>query len=81
MKRKATSEKRSASIGLKVLQSLKQALEKAAEDDTRTVASLCEKILTEHLRATGYLKKRRPWVAGAAAARQRMAGSSGGPAN
>jgi hypothetical protein len=36
--------------------SLKSALERAASDDHRSVASMAEKILIEWLRANGYLK-------------------------
>ena len=50
-------ETRSAPLGLRVFPSLKEALEKAAEDDSRTVAAMAEKILTDHLRQAGYLKK------------------------
>jgi len=35
----------------------KAALEKAAVDDTRSVSSMIEKILTDWLKANGYLKK------------------------
>lgn len=36
---------------------LKEAAEKAAADDHRSLTSLVEKLLTEHLRAHGYLPK------------------------
>ena len=48
---------RTASIGIRVAPELKAAAEKAANDDHRTVASLIEKLLTEHLREKGYLPK------------------------
>lgn len=35
----------------------KAALEKAASDDTRSVSSMIEKVLTDYLKASGYLKK------------------------
>ena len=35
----------------------KAALEKAAADDTRSVSSMIEKVLTDWLKANGYLKK------------------------
>ena len=35
---------------------VKAAAERAAKDDTRSVSSFMEKLLTEHLKATGYLK-------------------------
>lgn len=47
---------RSASIGIRVQPDVKAAAEKAAQDDHRTLASLIEKLLTEHLKAKGYLK-------------------------
>lgn len=45
------------SLGVRVQPQTKAALEKAAEADMRSVSSLIEKILTEWLRANGYLKK------------------------
>lgn len=45
------------SLGVRVHPQTKAALEKAAADDMRSVSSLIEKILTEWLRANGYLKK------------------------
>jgi hypothetical protein len=36
--------------------SLRAALDKAAGDDHRSVASYVEKLLTEHLKAKGYLR-------------------------
>jgi hypothetical protein len=52
-----SKETRSTPLGLRVFPSLKAALEKAAADDSRTVASMAEKLLTEWLKANGYLKK------------------------
>jgi hypothetical protein len=49
-------EKRTGAIGLKVQPSLKKALERAAEADHRSVASLLEKVATEYLKARGFLK-------------------------
>jgi hypothetical protein len=49
-------ETKSAPVGLRLKPSLKSALENAAADDHRTVASYVEKLLTEHLRRKGYLK-------------------------
>jgi hypothetical protein len=49
-------ETRTAPLGLRLKPSLKSALEKAAVDDHRPVASYVEKLLTEHLRKKGYLK-------------------------
>lgn len=48
-------ERRTAPIGLRVFPSMKAALEKAAKEDHRPMASLAEKILTEWLRERGYL--------------------------
>jgi hypothetical protein len=45
------------SLGVRVQPETKRALEKAAKADLRSVSSLVEKILTEWLRAHGYLKK------------------------
>lgn len=49
---------RSAAIAVRVEPNIKQAAEKAAGDDHRSVASLLEKLLVEHLRKTGYLPAR-----------------------
>jgi len=48
---------RTASIGIRVEPDLKEAAEKAAKADHRTVASLIEKILTEWLEQNGYMDK------------------------
>jgi hypothetical protein len=48
---------RTASIGIRVEPSLKEALERAAQQDRRTVASLLEKIAVEWLEANGHLPK------------------------
>jgi hypothetical protein len=48
---------RAVQIGVRISVELKQAAEKAAADDFRTLSSLIEKILVEHLRSTGYWKK------------------------
>jgi hypothetical protein len=52
----AASEIRSAPLGLRITPTLKKALEEAAADDHRAVASYVEKLLIEHLRKKGYLK-------------------------
>lgn len=51
------SEKRTAPLGLRLFPTIKKALEKAASDDSRSTASLAEKILTEWLKQKGYLPK------------------------
>jgi hypothetical protein len=56
---KAKSELRSTPLGLRVIPSLKAALEKAAEDDRRSMASMAELILTDWLVEKGYLEKDR----------------------
>ena len=48
---------RTAAIGVRVEPNVKEAAEKAAADDHRTVASLLEKVLIQHLRDAGYLPK------------------------
>jgi hypothetical protein len=50
-------EFRTATVQLRMRPSLKEAAEKAAEDDSRSLTSLIEKLLTDHLRKKGYLKK------------------------
>jgi hypothetical protein len=49
-------EKRSAPIGIRVTPSVKAAAERAAGADHRTLASLIERLLIEHLNKTGFLK-------------------------
>ena len=46
-----------ATISVRVPERVKKAAEKAADDDHRSVASLVGKVLIDHLKATGYLKK------------------------
>jgi hypothetical protein len=53
-------ETRTAPLGLRVTPSVKRALEKAATDDHRPLASYVEKLLTEHLKAKGYLAAEQP---------------------
>ena len=48
---------RTASIGIRVEPDLKDAAERAAKDDRRTVASLIEKVLTEWLEQNGYMQR------------------------
>jgi hypothetical protein len=43
-------------LGFRVPDDVKAALEKAAEDDTRSVSSLALKIITDWLKTKGYLK-------------------------
>jgi hypothetical protein len=47
-------------IGFRVDVGLKAALEQAAADDHRAMTSLVEKLLTDHLRARGYLGAEAP---------------------
>ena len=53
----ADKETRSAPLGLRITPTLKAALEKAAKDDDRPLASYVERVLSEHLRKKGYLKQ------------------------
>ena len=48
---------RTASIGIRVEPAVKEAAEKAAAADHRTVASLIEKLLIEHLRERKFLSE------------------------
>ena len=50
-----SQETRSSQILVRIQPSLKAAAERAAKDDTRSLSSLIEKLLTDHLRAKGYL--------------------------
>jgi hypothetical protein len=53
-------ETRTAPLGMRLMPSVKAALDKAAADDHRPVASYVEKLLVEHLRANGYLGSEPP---------------------
>ncbi|HWE18027.1 MAG TPA: hypothetical protein VG758_12725 [Hyphomicrobiaceae bacterium] len=44
-------------VSVRLPPEVKAAAEKAARDDLRSVSSLIEKALVEHLKAKGYLKK------------------------
>ena len=44
-------------VSLRLPPAVKAAAEKAAKEDTRSLSSYLEKVLTEHLRKTGFLKK------------------------
>lgn len=48
---------KTSAISVRVPDDVKAAAEKAAADDSRSVASLVEKVLTEFLRKNGYLGK------------------------
>ena len=50
-----TPERRTAPLGLRLFPSLKVALDKAAKEERRPLASYVEIVLTDHLRAKGYL--------------------------
>ena len=47
---------RSATLSLRIDPKVKEALEKVAYDDHRSVASLVEKIAAEWLKAHGYMR-------------------------
>lgn len=48
---------KTAPLGLRISPEVKEALEKAAHDDDRSVASYAERVLIAHLRDKGYLPK------------------------
>jgi hypothetical protein len=50
-------ETKGAQVSLRIQPSLKAAAEKGAADDRRSLTSLVEKLLAEHLKAKGYLRK------------------------
>jgi hypothetical protein len=50
-------ETKSAIVQLRIRPSMKLAAEKAAADDERSLTSLIEKLLGDHLRRKGYLPK------------------------
>jgi hypothetical protein len=47
---------KTAALSIRISPEVKAAIERAAEADSRPVASMAEKILAEWLRANGYLK-------------------------
>jgi hypothetical protein len=49
------ARQKTATLNLRLDPVLKDAAMRAAIDDHRTITSLIEKLLTEHLRAAGYL--------------------------
>lgn len=51
------TESRSVPVGLRLTPTLKRALDEAAAADSRSVASLVEKVLTDFLKKNGYLPK------------------------
>jgi hypothetical protein len=50
------AETKEAQVNLRIRPSLKEAAEKAANDDNRSLTSLVEKLLLDHLKKRGYLK-------------------------
>jgi hypothetical protein len=56
----AEQRRKTATLNLRIDPTLKVAAEKAAAEDRRSVTSLIEKLLTEHLRAAGYLPSQHP---------------------
>ena len=50
-------EIKSAQVNLRLQPSLKEAAEKAAADDRRSLTSLIEKLLADYLRKKGYLPR------------------------
>ncbi len=49
-------EAKTATVNLRLQPSLKSAAELAAEDDSRTLTSLIEKLLKDYLKAKGYIQ-------------------------
>jgi hypothetical protein len=50
-------ETRTVPLGLRITPTLKAAIDKAAADNERSVASYIERVVSEHLRKKGYLPK------------------------
>jgi len=48
---------KTATLNLRIAPDLKDAADKAAADDQRSLTSLIEKLLTDHLKKNGYLPK------------------------
>ncbi len=51
---------KTAQVNLRLAPALKEAAERAAEEDQRSLTSLFEKLLTDHLRERGFLPKPGP---------------------
>jgi hypothetical protein len=49
---------KTAQVNLRIEPALKEAAEKAAAADQRSLTSLIEKLLTDYLKKTGFLKTR-----------------------
>jgi hypothetical protein len=49
-------ELKTVPVGLRITPSLKDALDRAAAEDERPLASFVERVLTDYLRKKGYLK-------------------------
>ncbi|MFO1071160.1 MAG: hypothetical protein U1E17_00280 [Geminicoccaceae bacterium] len=50
-----SQRRKTATLNLRIDPALKEAAEKAAADDQRSLTSLVEKLLVDHLRERGYL--------------------------
>lgn len=50
----AENRRKTANLNLRIAPALKAAAEKAAADDQRSLSSLIEKLLTDHVRDRGY---------------------------
>jgi hypothetical protein len=57
MGRPPSAEPKSLPVSLRLPPKVKAAAEAAAKADTRSLSSYVERLLTEHLRKSGYLKK------------------------
>jgi hypothetical protein len=51
------TETKTSIVQLRIRPSLKEAAEKAASDDQRSLTSLIEKLLTDFLKKSGYMPK------------------------
>ena len=75
----AEQRRKTATLNLRIDPNLKEAAERAAFNDQRSITSLIEKLLTEHLKTIGYLTVKQLHarrVAQAAADAKRMAHSA-----
>jgi hypothetical protein len=57
---------KTATLNLRIHPKLKEAAERAASEDHRSVTSLIEKLLSDHLKATGHLPADGPKASGKA---------------
>jgi hypothetical protein len=54
--RKTTTQRKSYAVSVRFDPAIKEAAERAASDDSRSLSSLIQKAVADYLRRTGYIK-------------------------